>query len=397
VTTANCLCINNDGNAIMTRAITPAWWWQWCHCNEGNYVIATTAKMPGLRRHLRIEDGNTIATTAITPAWQQQRCLCIDDGKEPIVKWTTTPAQWLHLLDYGRDAIAMRATNALQLWQRCLRINGNNTIATMTTTPSQWQQGCLHIDDDNDAIATRVTTPAWGWQQCHCKEGNNAIADQGHQHHCYEGDNTISTTARMPGHWQWQWHHCHEGNSCNCNNGKDTCASMATMPLQQGQQCHHNDGKDACASMMTTLLWQGQQCQLEDGNNANAMRATMPLQIKGDNAIVTRAITPAWQWQGCLRINNSRDTIAMRGTIAIATTAKMPVHQRQWRHCNKGNNAIAMMARTPAHWWWWQHHCNEGNDASLRTAMTILQQGQQSHRGSRAMMPLLQGWQHKSW
>jgi hypothetical protein len=45
--------------------------------------------------------------------------------------------------------------------------------------------------------------------------------------------------------------------------------------------------------MKTMPLKQGQQCQLEDGNNAIAMRATMLLQIKGNNTIVTRATTPA--------------------------------------------------------------------------------------------------------
>jgi hypothetical protein len=61
---------------------------------------------------------------------------------------------------------------------------------------------------------------------------------------------------------------------------------MATMSLQQGQQRHCNDSKDACTLMMTTTpLQQGQQCHLEDGGNAIATRATMPVQIKGNNAI----------------------------------------------------------------------------------------------------------------
>jgi hypothetical protein len=84
------------------------------------------------------------------------------------------------------------------------------------------------------------------------------------------------------------------------------------------------------------------------------------LQIKGNNAIVTRAMMPAQQQQGCLHINNGDNTIVMRATIAIAMTAKMPVHQWQWHHHNKGNNASSMtsnkgnntsliMAETPAH------------------------------------------------
>jgi hypothetical protein len=83
-----------------------------------------------------------------------------------------------------------------------------------------------------------------------------------------------------------QRRHCNEGNNHNCNNSKDACASMATMSLQQGQQRHRNDSKDTCASMMTTTpLQQGQQRHLEDGGNAIAMRAIMPAQIKGNNAI----------------------------------------------------------------------------------------------------------------
>jgi hypothetical protein len=39
----------------------------------------------------------------------------------------------------------------------------------------------------------------------------------------------------------------------------------------------------------------------------------------------------------------------MKATIAIATIAKMPVHQWQQHHHNEGNNAIVMIARTPTH------------------------------------------------
>jgi hypothetical protein len=46
--------------------------------------------------------------------------------------------------------------------------------------------------------------------------------------------------------------------------------------------------------MMTLMpLQQGQQCQLEDSNNTIATRATMLLQIKGNNAIYTRTTTPS--------------------------------------------------------------------------------------------------------
>ncbi len=113
--------------------------------------------------------------------------------------------------------------------------------------------------------------------------------------------------------------------------------------------------------MMTTMPFQQeQQCQLEGNNNAITTKATMPLWIKGKNAIVTWATTLDQCWQGCLHINNGNDTIVMRVTITMATTAKIPVHQGQGCHHNKGNNASLMtsdkgngavltMAETPAH------------------------------------------------
>jgi hypothetical protein len=53
---------------IAITAKTSAHQWQQRHCNEGNNVIATAAKMPGLQRCLRINDSNTIATRASMPA-----------------------------------------------------------------------------------------------------------------------------------------------------------------------------------------------------------------------------------------------------------------------------------------------------------------------------------------
>jgi hypothetical protein len=192
-----------------------------------------------------------------------------------------------------------------------------------------------------------------------------------------KGNGTIVTRATTP-YWQWQGRLCIDnGNNTiimRVIKGKDTYALMAIMPLQQGQQHHCNDGGDACASMILTMPLQwGQQRQLEDDNSTIAMRATRPLQIKGNNAIVTRATMPAWQWQGCLHIDNSINAIVMRATIAIAKMVKMHAHQRQQCHCNESNNAITMMARTPAHQWWQQCHCNDGNDTNLRTVTMPLQ------------------------
>jgi len=45
------------------------------------------------------------------------------------------------------------------------------------------------------------------------------------------------------------------------------------------------------------------------------------------------------------------DAVARRAVTIIDNNGKTPAH-RQWqrRHCNKGNNAIAMAAKTPTHW-----------------------------------------------
>jgi hypothetical protein len=55
------------------------------------------------------------------------------------------------------------------------------------------------------------------------------------------------------------------------------------------------------------------------------------IKIKGNQATVTRSMTPAQQQQGCMRINDGDNTIMMRVTIAIAMTEKTPAHRRQRR------------------------------------------------------------------
>jgi hypothetical protein len=63
--------------------------------------------------------------------------------------------------------------------------------------------------------------------------------------------------------------------------------------------------------------------------------------------------------------------IARRAVAIIFNNGKMPAHwQRQRHHCNKGNNAIATMAKTPVHWQQ-QHHHNKGNNASLTMARCL--------------------------
>jgi hypothetical protein len=189
-------------------------------------------------------------------------------------------------------------------------------------------------------------------------------------------------TAKMHVHWcrqqpmtmlaqLQQRRHCNEGNNPHCNNSKDACASTTTMPSQGGQQHHSNDSKDACASMMMmTPLQQGQLCQLEDGDDTIATKATMPLQIKGNNAIVMRATTPSQWWQRCLHIDNCNDAIVMRVTIAIATTAKTL--------CINGNNAIMMWVTTSAQW------------QATRATTLNQQQRRQASASTTVMTPLWQ-------
>jgi hypothetical protein len=91
------------------------------------------------------------------------------------------------------------------------------------------------------------------------------------------------------------------------------------------------------------------------------MRATTPLRIKGNGAIVPQqrrsssmmAATPLLQGQRCqnhdYNLDYGKDTITTRVTIAIAMIAKTPAHQRQQCHRYKGNKIIAMTVRTSAH------------------------------------------------
>jgi hypothetical protein len=178
----------------------------------------------------------------------------------------------------------------LQQWQRCLPINGNNTIATRASTPLWWWQGSLCNNDDVNSIATRATKatmPAWQWQgRLRINNGNNAIVTRAtiaitttverpaHQEwwrHHNEGNNASSTTSnkgnnaslkmvKTPAHQQWQQPRCDKSNNCYQNTGKDACKLTAMTPSQQGQQRQLDDKqKMTILMMMTTPLWQGQQ------------------------------------------------------------------------------------------------------------------------------------------
>ncbi len=123
------------------------------------------------------------------------------------------------------------------------------------------------------------------------------------------------------------------------------------------------------------------------------------LSINGNNAIMTRAMMPAWQqatrvtmlaqqqWR-CLCNDNSNNAIVTRATIA-GTMAKMLAHWRwQCQHDKgnntslttsyKGNKASLTTVDTPVHQQRQWHHHNDGKDAcALTMATTPLLQGQQ--------------------
>ncbi len=296
------------------------------------------AKTPRLQRHLRIDEDDTIMMRMMTPAQWKQRRLRIDESDNPILSMETTPAWWLCLLNYSRDTVAMRVTIA---------------IATTAKMPAHQQHQC-HRDECNNAIATTARTPAHqSWQQCHCNKGtmpawvqqgchhdkgNNAFMDLGQQCHCYDGDGAIYTMARMLAHQQWQQHHCHEGNNCNRNNGRN--------PAHWWQQCHHDKGNDA--SLMTrnegndasSRTAETRLC-IDNGNNAIMTRVTI--------AIRTMAKTPPHRQQWCQLDNKqwgqqhgwSQQNHCNKGSGASLKTATTPLQI-------KGNNAIVTRATMPA-------------------------------------------------
>jgi hypothetical protein len=343
------------------------------------------------QRDLRDKSNNVTAPRATTAAWQgqrhqrngtktpgqlgqQHRC---NDGDDAHEMWGQRGQR-----NKDNDAGAMRATTLMQSWQWCQHNEGNDAIMTTAKMPVHWQWQWHHCVKGNNTSLKRAAKPLQQEQQQYCNNGKDAWtaktpAHWQQQHHRNEGNNPSSMTVKMPAHWWWQQPHCYKGNDassmimvawlqqrCHCNkgnichnnDGKNACASTATMPLQRGQQRHCDDGEDTCALMMTKMpLQQGWWHQFEDGNNAIAKRETMPSRIMGKDAIVTRALTPAWWQKGLLRINNGNDAIIMRATIAIAMTAMTPVHWRWWHHHDKSNDTSLMTS-------------NEGDDASLTTA-----------------------------
>jgi hypothetical protein len=282
-----------------------------------------------------------MATTPLQQ-WQQRHC---DDSKDACtLMMTMTPLQQGQQcqLEDGNNTITMRATTALQ-------IKGNNTIDTRPTKPSWQRQGRLRINSRDNAIVMRATIAIATTAKILRINGNNAIA----------------TWVTMPAQQQamratalaqqW-WRHACTSTTVTMQLWREQQSSS-----QQQQRCLHIDGNNASLPVID------KGNNIDDDDNAISTRAmtpawgwqqrhhnkgTMPSWIKGNNTIVTMATMPAWWWQGRLRINNGNNTIVMRVTIAMATMAKMPAHWRQQCHHNEGNNASLTI-------------CIKGDDASL--------------------------------
>ncbi len=311
------------------KGTMPAWGGQWHHHGEGNNAVADQG-----RQHHCYEGDDAIYRMARMPAHQQRQWHHYHEGNNCHHNNGKNPVHWWqqYHCDEGNDASLMTSNK------------GNNASSTMAET-------CLCINNGNIAIMTRATI-------------------------------AIRTMAKTPLHWrQWrqldneqqgQQHEWWQGR--HCNKGNDTSLRTAMTPSRQGQQCY-------CGSKATTpLLWEPQQ-QLDDGKDACALTtATMPLswgwklqwqQLQGclsidsNDAIMTRATMPA-QWrvtrakmlvqqqQRWLRINDGNNTIMTRSTFAIATTAKIQVHQWQQCHHDKGDDASLTTS-------------NKGDDACMRT------------------------------
>jgi hypothetical protein len=91
-----------------------------------------------------------------------------------------------------------------------VRINNGNNVIVMGVTI---------------AIVILAKMPAHQWQWCHCNKGNNASLTTSN-----EGNDASLIMAETPAHQQWQGRQRDESNNCCCNNSKDVCTSMATMP-----------------------------------------------------------------------------------------------------------------------------------------------------------------------
>jgi hypothetical protein len=163
-------------------------------------------------------------------------------------------------------------------------------------------------------------------------------------------------------------------------------AHWATMPLWLQQRCLHIDnGNDAIGTRARTPAWQWQQRHCNEGNNVIAMMAKKPELQKHMHIMMTTPLQQGQQGQ----LNNSKYACALMiartpllqgqqcllNDYASSTMAEIPL-QQGWQSAllDNGNNAIitratisiAMMAQMPAHQWQQRHH-NKGNNSSSTT------------------------------
>jgi hypothetical protein len=128
--------------------------------------------------------------------------------------------------------------------------------------------------------------------------------------------------------------------------------------LQWQRRLHINDGDEAIMMRVTTPAWQWQQCHCNKGNNVIATTAKTPglqtpsqrgqwcqLVDSKDTCTLMMATTPLLKGQQC-QLDN----------YASLTTAKAPLQQGwqlplgQLQRINS-NNAIATRATMPFQWW----------------------------------------------
>jgi hypothetical protein len=95
----------------------------------------------------------------------------------------------------------------------------------------------------------KAKTPVHPQRQHHYDKGNNASLTMSNK-----GNGASWTTAEMPVHQQKQQCHCDESNYCHRDNGKDTCASTATLPHDKGDDVSlTTSNKGTCAHMQTNI------------------------------------------------------------------------------------------------------------------------------------------------
>jgi hypothetical protein len=172
------------------------------------------------------------------------------------------------------------------------------------------------------------------------------------------------------------WHHCphYAGiaalillGCCPCCAGVAVVFGIVLPCCPQLSTCHLNESKDACELTTGCKHNKSKVACATRVNNAGATKATTPLLCwwwcqcnKGDDAIVTMAKTPVhwgWQWHHCDKGNGT--------SLTMATT---PLQWRQQHYCNNGK--YAWTAKLPAHQGQ-QHNCNKGNKTSLTTEKTM--------------------------